>query len=145
MTSRNPSRTHDVIPRSTSGTGAPSARRGLFVSYRRPTPNTALSTGTTAAQAVHKDATASQDDIIQRDEQGNYRLDLPNMAPLPRDEIKEERGMNSDAVPFFQLHLTLYSRSRKPPHRDVPQASRTDRFKWYVPRTLNHLIGTILH
>jgi hypothetical protein len=76
-------------------TGGPSARRGLFVTYRRPTPNTALSAGASAAQAVHKDATASEDDIIQRDEQGNYRLDLPSMAPLPRDEDKEEHGENS--------------------------------------------------
>jgi hypothetical protein len=55
----------------------------------------ALSAGANAAQAVHKDATASEDDIIQRDEQGNYRLDLPSMAPLPRDEDKEEHGENN--------------------------------------------------
>jgi hypothetical protein len=103
MASRNPSRTQDAIPRSASGTGAPSARRGLFVSYRRPTPNTSLSSGPTIAQAVHKDATASQDDIIQRDEQGNYRLDLPNMAPIPRDEMKEERGRDTDTASFHKI------------------------------------------
>ncbi|KAF2095243.1 hypothetical protein NA57DRAFT_79734 [Rhizodiscina lignyota] len=34
----------------------------------------------------------ADDDIIIRDEHGDFRLDMPTMTPLPRDEARDERG-----------------------------------------------------
>jgi hypothetical protein len=54
-----------------------------------------LSTATnTASQNVHSDESAStKEDIIIRDEAGDFRLELPSQMPLPmREDQKEEQG-----------------------------------------------------
>jgi hypothetical protein len=48
-----------------------------------------------------------------RDEHGNYRLDLPHMTPLPRDEAREERGQRR-RIRFLRVSFktNIYERLR---------------------------------
>lgn len=74
----------------------PPVRRNLFSSRpRRPVTTSSLSTATsTASQTVHADESASaREDIIIRDESGDFRLELPTQGPLPpREDTKEEQS-----------------------------------------------------
>lgn len=75
-------------------TTASGMRRNLFSSNlsRRPTgPSSTSATSATTLQLA--DEHAEDRDIVARDEEGNYRLEMPNVGPLPRDDAREERGM----------------------------------------------------
>lgn len=67
---------------------------------RAPASSSSLSLASHAPTLARSDsrATASTEnaemDIIIRDERGDYRLDMPSMTPLPRDEARDERGMS---------------------------------------------------
>lgn len=39
-----------------------------------------------------------------RDERGDYRLDMPAVTPLPRDEARDEREMESRLIETFRTH-----------------------------------------
>lgn len=77
--------------RSTTTSGV---RRNLFahtLNRRAAAPSASLTTTSTAVQVAAEHDGAS--DIVARDEHGNYQLDQPALAPLPRDELQDERGM----------------------------------------------------
>lgn len=101
MTSRNnTSRNYDnnapPITRTANGQNLPSVRRNLFSSHpRRPAATSSLSTATScASRNVHSDESAStKEDIIIRDETGDFRLELPTQGPLPmREDQKEDQS-----------------------------------------------------
>ncbi|KAF2422071.1 hypothetical protein EJ08DRAFT_653277 [Tothia fuscella] len=96
MTGRIPSQTNSSLP---------PVRRQFHSSSRRPPMNSNnTSTSNTTQSTVHTDASASSEDIIIRDETGNFRLDVPNMAPLPRDEAKDEKEVENRLIESYRKH-----------------------------------------
>lgn len=45
-----------------------------------------------------------EDDIIIRDERGDWRLEMPAMTMLPRDEAKDEREMENRLIETYRKH-----------------------------------------
>ncbi|QDS70029.1 hypothetical protein FKW77_003803 [Venturia effusa] len=113
MTSRNnPSRNYDNNPppmlRTSNAQSLPSGRRNLFSSHpRRPAANSSLSTAASSgSQNVHSDASASvHEDIIIRDETGDFRLELPTQGPLPtREDQKEDQSAETRLIEQYYTH-----------------------------------------
>lgn len=74
-------------------TTASGMRRNLFNSNLSRRPTGPSSTSATSATTLQLADEATEDrDIVARDEEGNYRLEMPNVGPLPRDDAREERG-----------------------------------------------------
>lgn len=101
MTSRNnTSRNYDnnapPIMRAPNSQSHPPSRRTLFSSHpRRPAAASSVSTATSSgSQNVHSDASATaKEDIIIRDETGDFRLELPTQGPLSmREDQKEDQS-----------------------------------------------------
>jgi hypothetical protein len=89
----NPSSRSRGLQQQNSSSNGSNVRRNLFSSTlsRRPTGIPSASTSTSTVQSSNTEDQPVAD-IIVRDEHGNYRLDLPHMTPIPRDEAREERG-----------------------------------------------------
>lgn len=86
-------------------TTASGMRRNLFSSNlsRRPTgPSSTSATSATTLQLA--DEHAEDRDIVARDEEGNYRLEMPNVGPLPRDDAREEREVESRLIETYRKH-----------------------------------------
>ena len=107
----NPSSRSRGLQQQSSSSGGPNGRHNLFSSTlsRRPSGNPSTSASTTT---VHSSNTENQEaaDIVVRDEHGNYRLDLPRMTPIPRDEASEEQGQSWNHFKgVVAANLTLFS------------------------------------
>ncbi|KAF2811151.1 uncharacterized protein BDZ99DRAFT_462424 [Mytilinidion resinicola] len=89
MTTRHP-------PRTTTASGV---RRNLF-HHRRPTTSS-TSTSATTLQVASEDA---NQEMVARDEHGNYRLEQPAMTPLPRNDLQEEREAENRLIETYRKH-----------------------------------------
>lgn len=123
MTSRNnTSRNYDNNPppslRAPNGQNPPSVRRNIFSSHpRRQAATSSLSTATSStSQNVHSDVSVSaKEDIIIRDETGDFRLELPTLGlPPMREDQKEDQ---SNITPRVLPQSTLITKN--------PQAQKT--------------------
>lgn len=61
-----------------------------------------VSVASSAGSGVHRPdsrlgaaAADAVEDIIVRDERGDFRLEMPTMTPMPRDEVKDEQGTHA--------------------------------------------------
>jgi hypothetical protein len=112
---------------------ASGVRRNLFHHSlnRRPVASTSASASTTATVHVAAEQDSSSD-IVARDEHGNYQLDQPSLAPLPRDELQEDRGAQCKQLHLKEHALTRRCRRGQPIDRDIwkatPAAYRAQRY-----------------
>ncbi|KAL1642108.1 hypothetical protein SLS58_005698 [Diplodia intermedia] len=44
-------------------------------------------------------------DIVARDAEGNYRLEMPNVGPMPRDDLREEREFRATLQASLQAKV----------------------------------------
>ena len=93
MATNPSSRSRGIQQQNPSSTGS-NVRRNLFSSTlsRRPNGNPSASTSTSTVHSSNTEDQTTAADIVVRDEHGNYKLDLPQGTPIPRDEAREERG-----------------------------------------------------
>jgi len=42
--------------------------------------------------------------MIVRDEDGDYRLELPSMTPMPRDESHDDKGVENRLIETYYTH-----------------------------------------
>ncbi|TID19740.1 putative upf0220 domain protein [Venturia nashicola] len=102
MTSRN------NTARNYDNQNPPSVRRNIFSSHpRRPAATSSLSTAaSSASQNLHSDASVSaQEDIIIRDETGDFRLELPAPGPIPlRGDQKDEQSAENRLIEQYYTH-----------------------------------------
>ncbi|KAK7520945.1 uncharacterized protein IWZ02DRAFT_273542 [Phyllosticta citriasiana] len=101
-------------------TTASGMRRNLFNSTlsRRPTaPSTTSATSATTLHLADVDDEEGEEgegrqgvmlerdrDMVARDEDGNYRLDMPLLGPLPSDEESEEKEAKTHLVETYRRH-----------------------------------------
>jgi len=67
-----------------------SVRRNLFHHHlsRRPTSSSTASSATTLQSAIHDDST----EIVAKDRNGNYAVQVPTLPPLEDEQVEEEMG-----------------------------------------------------
>ena len=87
-----------TAPRS-AAIGAPNVRRNLFhhTLSRRPT-SASTSTSATTLQENPQDESL---DIVVKDRNGNYQVQVPLLPPLDEDEAQEEDSGNEKESAFF--------------------------------------------
>ncbi|KAK8246487.1 hypothetical protein HDK90DRAFT_472003 [Phyllosticta capitalensis] len=98
-------------------TTASGMRRNLFNSTlsRRPTaPSTTSATSATTLHLADIDDEEGEGeqghglerdrDMVARDEDGNYKLDMPVLGPLPPDEETEGQEVNTHLVETYRRH-----------------------------------------
>ncbi|KAF2143025.1 uncharacterized protein K452DRAFT_326207 [Aplosporella prunicola CBS 121167] len=116
MSSRNPSHPPH---RTTTASGV---RRNLFNSNlsRRPTAASSAS-GTSATTIQVAEEPAADRDIVARDEEGNYKLETPELSMHIRDEEQEEREAANQLIESYRKHQHI--ETSEPEFKATLQAS----------------------
>lgn len=72
----------------TAASGTANVRRNLFHHQlsRRPTSASTSTSGTTLQESLHDDSS----DIVAKDRNGNYQVQVPMLPPLDNDQAQED-------------------------------------------------------
>ena len=77
-------------------------RRNLFHHHlsRRPTSASTSTSATTLQDAIHDDS----NDLVEKDSNGNFKVEVPTLPALDDDQaVEEDLGGERDSEPNFEV------------------------------------------